>query len=768
MKKPPIAQLLDIKHGKPVPVVGVRVEGAISGAIGELELIQVFRNEESHPIEAVYLFPLDDAAVLNALSVEIGDRRIEGKVEEREAAFEKYDDALADGHGGFLVDQERGDIYRVSVGALMPGQEATLRLRFASELMREDDAFRCTIPTTVGARYIPPAMPPQLGESAGEVLNPPRRASVPYGLSLKVDVEMPGGISSVESPTHPIRFSLSGTGATVELGAESAPMDRNLVLIFRGRDTPEASCAIQQTEEGERFAMVQLTPRFGEDAAEQGHEVIFLLDCSGSMRGESIAAARRTLALCLRSLEATDSFNILCFGTTSRTLFPSSRPFDEESFAVANEHIASIDANLGGTEIFAPLAFAMKAQADSDRARQIVLITDGQVANEKELIEFARQHQDRARIFSFGIGHGASSFLVRGLANATRGSSEMIAPSERIESKVMRTFRRVRSPSLRDLSLSFEGCSGEPARSTLPPVFEGDSMTVFAKLTEGEGQRVVLKAGKWEFAAALDGSTQVSGGAIASLWARARVRELLAGPTTGSAQTRGDRQTRKKKQATELALKHQIMCELTSFVAVEVREEKNTQPVVLRKVPIANLANAPFGGARMDMMTMSLAAPGAPPAARKKSRRRPKSAPRPQMARSAMAPPSAPRRPAPMAARSAPAMASPMAAGTSGPALGGGGLGSDGSDESKIVNCLMTQSIRGSFPKSAALDEICLVEEKERLKEVIAQRGEEAAVTALVVHILTTRFKGHRDLWALAVKKAKRWLSESQAAEWTA
>ena len=40
------------------------------------------------------------------------------------------------------------------------------------------------------------------------------------------------------------------------------------------------------------------------------------------------------------------------------------------------------------------------------------------------------------RCFTFGIGSGASSALVRGIARAGNGSAEFIADNERMQSKV--------------------------------------------------------------------------------------------------------------------------------------------------------------------------------------------------------------------------------------------------------------------------------------------------------------------------------------------
>src|SRR5690606_4916636 len=116
------------------------------GAAAEVVLSQRFKNVESTPIEAVYLFPLPTEAAICGLSAEVDGRLVEGRVEERERAFEIYDDALADGHGAFLLDQERPNVFTLSVGNLRPGAEATIRLRWVQPVAREGDALRFTLP----------------------------------------------------------------------------------------------------------------------------------------------------------------------------------------------------------------------------------------------------------------------------------------------------------------------------------------------------------------------------------------------------------------------------------------------------------------------------------------------------------------------------------------------------------------------------------------------------------------------------------------------
>ena len=188
------------------------------------------------------------------------------------------------------------------------------------------------------------------------------------------------------------------------------------------------------------------------EAARHPAEIVFLVDRSGSMQGTSIAEVRNALQLCLRSMIPGCRFNIVGFGSTYQPLFPESRPYDDGSLREASAHVEAMQADLGGTEILPALTSVLEQRPAAGLPRQLVVLTDGQVTNTDAVIALAHKHAATTRVFTFGIGAGASSHLVRGLARAGRGSAEFITPSERIEPKVVRQVGRLLSPALTDVS----------------------------------------------------------------------------------------------------------------------------------------------------------------------------------------------------------------------------------------------------------------------------------------------------------------------------
>src|SRR4029453_7859656 len=111
-----------------VPLTGVAVEAEISSLCARVTVAQRYVNREATPIEAVYVFPLDEASAVCGFEAIVDGTLVVGEVKERDEAFKAYDEAMEQGHGAFLLDEERPDVFQARVGNLPPGQEVLLKL----------------------------------------------------------------------------------------------------------------------------------------------------------------------------------------------------------------------------------------------------------------------------------------------------------------------------------------------------------------------------------------------------------------------------------------------------------------------------------------------------------------------------------------------------------------------------------------------------------------------------------------------------------------
>lgn len=572
-----------------VPLEGVKVSAVVVGRGAKVTITQRFRNKEGKPVEAVYKFPLPERAAVCGFEGLIGGRVIRGEVEEREEAFRKYDEALAKGDLATILDQERPNIFTLSVGRIDPAAEAVIRIDYVTLLDTDGKDVRFFLPTTISPRYLPGGTPDKDGIPQHKLIHPPFAADVPYGLSLKVDIAEGSLLRSVESPSHPVRIErVDGGVVRVTLAQETVRMDRDFILNLE-EEVNLLGRAYRCGMDGEEFLQIDICPPAGEKQRKgEGREITFLLDCSGSMGGDSIEEVRRAVEICLKGMEEGILFNIWRFGTSHETLFPEPLPYSEGSIEKALEYVRKMDADLGGTEILKPLREILSGNGRKvERDKDIVLLTDGEVGNETEIFELLQKRGGRARVFPIGIGAGCNEHFIKGLARAGKGASEFIYPGERIEPKTLRLFGLLGSGSITGLTVS---TTGEQAPAD-PALFAGRPATVFVKGRKGEfAKKVAVKAEvngvkkAWEMEVVDAGGESLP---IPVLWARERIRDLEEGHGV-----KGSRQAGRKKAATvreviDLSKKYGILSQSTSYVAVQELEEKDrfTGEVVLRKVP---------------------------------------------------------------------------------------------------------------------------------------------------------------------------------------
>jgi Ca-activated chloride channel family protein len=376
----------------------------------------------------------------------------------------------------------------------------------------------------------------------------------------------------------------------VTLSQTQVALDRDLVVLITPSDSAAPHVLLERTTTGRIAAAVTFRPAFH---VERGPvDVVFLIDRSGSMQGSSIEQVRNALQLCLRSLHAGCAFDIVGFGSRFESLFDECRAYDERSLAEASRYVESLGATLGGTEILPALEFVL-AHRPRKRALQLVVLTDGQVTNTDAVLDAVRRHGDRVRVFTFGIGRGASHHLVKGLARVGGGACEFVYPGERLEGKVVRLFRRAMSPALCDVHLEWAGTEAVAVPATVGPVFADEPLRAYAWIDQPVGT-VTLRAigpdGPLSWSIDLQRIEVADARLGATLTARARIRELEESGTWSP--DRGSRQrerkvTRAASEIADLAIQYGLASRETSWVVVEQREVPVTEEMALRRIPVA-------------------------------------------------------------------------------------------------------------------------------------------------------------------------------------
>ena len=602
--------LLRTTDGKPVPLLGVALGGEVFGAHARLVLRQRYKNREEKPIEAVYTFPIPGDATLTGFAMECEGRRIEAEVKEREEAFQVYDEAISKGHGAALLEQERPNVFTASVGNLLPDEETIVEVTFLQKLTADEGALRLMIPTLVAPRYIPgtpagdrtghgAAAPTNVVPDADRIT--PKIADVNYGISMDVVFDL-GRDVTIESPSHAIEaHDEGGSRKRVTFAAPLVALDRDIVLVAEGAPgvTAGVVCDKAAGEEG-TFALTIVPDLFEAKKRSKGRAVVFVVDVSGSMDGPSIDQAKQALRLCLRHLHEGDLFDILPFSTgfsrfSSRIAGGGGQmvPFTQTTLREADQFVERLMAN-GGTEMLEPLTAAARLLSGVKRDRVIVLLTDGEVGNEAQILAEVSKKTDGARVYTFGIGTNVSDELLRELARRTKGAVEFIHPGERIDEKVTAQFARATAARVEGLQVKWVGAdAGEVAPAEPPALVDGEPWSVYGRYEAPGIGRVELRGtlgGEPFFAEIpLELAARAERPALASLWAGARVRDLEG----VDASSLGRRAEAHKRRIVDLCVRFGIASKHASFVVVEKRtgDRRGQGMPETRAVPV----NAPAG-----------------------------------------------------------------------------------------------------------------------------------------------------------------------------
>lgn len=629
-----------------IPLLGVDVKAEVLAGHARAVVRQRYRNDEPRAIEAVYTFPLPSRAVVTGFVMEVAGRRLEGEVHEREEAFKKYDDAITAGHGAALVEQERPNVFTANVGNLLPGEETIIELEYVEPITADEGAVRWSIPTVVAPRYMPGAAQ---GDRTGhgtadptsrvpdaDRISPPI-GSVAYGLAIEVTFDL-GVTVDVESPSHAIVKVREGDRTIVRFTQREAPLDRDVVVTAFPTSavsnvTPIASVVAHRAPGGQGAFALTIVPDLGGGQSKRAgrNDVVFLIDRSGSMGGSSMDEARTALRLCLRQLREGDRFAILAFDDQIEGFAPELVPFTQATLQRADAWLGAVDAR-GGTELLEPMLESARLAPDG----VVVLLTDGQVGNEDEILArfLDRRGGGASRVHSFGIGTNVSDALLQALADRTGGAVESIHPGERVDDKVVAQFARATAPRVTELKIAFRGVDvGETAPAEPKALVDGEPLSLFGTY-ESSGRGAIEIRGKKDgesfyLEVPIDLPEHADRPVVAKLWAQARIRDLERAIVTGR------RADAMKQRIVDLAKQHRVSSKYTSFLVVEKRtgdRRQNAMPET-RVVPVS----APAGwtmfqqrqtrtGGVMRMMSMPMMPPGAPPPAPARAMPRPAAA----------------------------------------------------------------------------------------------------------------------------------------------
>ena len=593
-------------------LIDTDVEMQISGLVARVAVRQEFRNEGAEWVEGIYVFPLPDRAAVDRMRLHVGDRFIEGEIQEKERAKKTYEQAKQAGKKASLVEQQRANLFTTSVANVAPGERVVVEIEYLEDIRYEDGRFSIRFPMTLTPRYISgQSLPDKIGNGwSGDtdrvpdasLITPPMvSGSRAHKIELAADVNAGMPLEIIASRYHPVSVTESNGRYLVTLSGENVSMDHDFELVWQPvRSAEPRAMAFTELVNGEPHHLLMVMPPDQDEApaVSMPREIILVVDTSGSMHGVSIAQAKRAVHLALQGLQPTDRFNVIEFNSVTKALFSSGVVASPSNVSNALNFVQQLQAN-GGTEMRPALSVALRGQPPETHLRQVVFITDGSVGNEDELFTMIEKELGNARLFTVGIGSAPNSWFMRKAAEAGRGSYTFISALHEVGEKMDALFRKLERPQVTDISVQWPGSVVvDTYPKTVPDLYFGEPVTVKV-MASGEyrpGDTVRVSgnsvAGAWSRTLTLDASQHSEG--VAALWARARIAELM-----NSERRLGD-SVEARDAIVETAMTHHLVSKYTSLVAVDKTParpagEPLSSEQVANLMPYGQSTNAIFG-----------------------------------------------------------------------------------------------------------------------------------------------------------------------------
>ncbi len=587
-----------------LPLRAMAVDARITGLVARVELRQTFVNCHDMPLQATYIFPLPSRAAVDDFRLRVGGREVRGLLKERAQARADYDQAIQAGKRAAIAEQERPDVFTMRVGNLMPGEHAEVILSYNGPLQLVDAEATFRFPLVVAPRFIPGRA--LAGRDVGSGVSPdtdvvPDASRItppvllpghpnPVALDLRVELNPAGlAIGEPRVSLHSVGEPATDGGLRILRLQPGERLDRDFILRFDVLGSGIGDSLVLQPDAakpggaGHGTFLLTVTPPSMAAVAEPPRDVVFVVDRSGSMSGWKMVAARRALARMLDTLGDADRLAVLAFDDRIEVPHEGLLPATDRQRYQAIEFLAKVEAR-GGTLMLPPLQQAMEmlraSDAESTRQRVLVLLTDGQVGNEDQLLRDL--NLDGTRVFTVGIDRAVNEGFLRRFAQLGGGEFELVETEQRLDEVLDRMHRRICRPVLTDLSLRTEGldldfASLQPAR--LPDLFAGSPLLLFGRYRSRDADpQVVLQATSaagQAFSACVSAKV-LEAGPLASLWARSRIRALedryaIAGTPALS------------EEIVRTSLEFGVLSRFTAFVAVDsevVNEGGDTHQVI--------------------------------------------------------------------------------------------------------------------------------------------------------------------------------------------
>ncbi|XP_015284983.1 PREDICTED: poly [ADP-ribose] polymerase 4 [Gekko japonicus] len=579
------AGLLD-RSGNPIPLKEVHIKGRIIDFVAQVVVFQTYENTSDSPIEAKYVFPLDDTAAVCGFEAFIKGKHIIGEVKEKEVAHREYRDAVTRGDGAYLMDQDAPDIFTVSVGNLPPSTRVLIKITYITELAYDDRNLSFLLPAAVAPWQQDKALNENTQDTVTKVAIK-QIGTKPGGFSLEMSVEMPFKIDYIDSWTHKLKIKKTDCKAVIHTVEDSSLGVAGFALGIGIGDVHLPRMWVEKHPDKETEAcMLVFQPQFAvpyEPSSPCG-ETIICLDCSNSMAGSEMRQAKQIALHALESCHFLPRLSVIKFGTNF-VHFPFSPGKYKVDVTALKEFVSSATPSMGNSDLWKALHY-LSLLYPSKGKRSILLISDGHIQNEAMTLQTVKENARHTRIFTCGVGYAANRHMLRSLSQYGAGTFEYFDAKTKYnwERKIGCQISRMHSRGCSAVSIKwqqFDTNAPEPtyAPAQIQSLFINEYLLVYGFISQCTQATLKALIDNQELQTMVS-TTELqkrTGTMLHKLTARALIRDYEQGVLHENKTEHEMKKQQLKSLIIKLSLENSIVTQFTSFVAIEKRDGNEDQ-----------------------------------------------------------------------------------------------------------------------------------------------------------------------------------------------
>ncbi len=441
----------------------------VLGAYAVTEVKRVLKNPWDEPMAHTFEFRVPSGALISNFSIEVNGTTYYADVMEKEEAEEEYQEAVSSGRTASLVASVGDETFEYKV-SFAPRERMVAILRYEQVLLKQSGWHEYQLPFDE-ASY----------------------ADNVQDFSISIDIQAAQTILELDSSGYEdvSEGIFAGCEARWWVRMEDLKPNENATVRWRTGAAPPSGIIYYGEWDGTGYFLHVFDPDptiFGEEQV--GKDFVFILDKSGSMRGQKFEKSKEALEHIYGTLDEEDRFSLVLFNGNAWQYSDSLVPVDESTVGCVLDYIRALEPG-GSTNIHSGVVSALGLLGeDGSSVPVIVLLTDGRAntgiyhsSEFRRAVQYANTVD--ASIFSIAVGGDADWTLVEALSLENHGRAIWVTESDDMVPSITKFVEGFSHPLVSDLRFDYGPGANQVHPESVRAHYRGSEVLVAGRLEHG-------------------------------------------------------------------------------------------------------------------------------------------------------------------------------------------------------------------------------------------------------------------------------------------